>query len=149
MAAVHWSVDLVRKCRSGLRLLGKHLLQASKNRCHDGWREATKAFDETLRINRAHLVKRDKAAPPLKLTRDAPRIRAPASGYRRNDSRAEISVQFVWGDDDARPRLANFASQCRIEAHKMDLASMRTGPPYHVHSSSSNLVGVVSSIRPS
>ena len=49
----------------------------------------------------------------------APRIRATARRHRRDDDRAEMFVQFVRGDDHARPRLLDFAAQCRVESNEI------------------------------
>jgi hypothetical protein len=55
-------------------LFGKHLLQSPKHRGDGFGRESAKPFDETLDVDRAKLIERDKTRLAPKSAGNAPRI---------------------------------------------------------------------------
>jgi hypothetical protein len=46
-----------------------------------------------------------------------------ASGERRNNEGAKVSIELVWRHDDTRPHLPDFRSSRRIQRDKEDIAS--------------------------
>jgi Cu2+-containing amine oxidase len=51
------------------------------------------------------------------------RVWMAASGERRNNEGAKVSIELVWRHDDTRPHLPDFRSSRRIQRDKEDIAS--------------------------
>jgi len=96
---------------------------------------------EAFVVYGAKLVKDDLAALCHEAAGDAERVRAARRGERRYDRSSQMSVELVWGDDDARPGLPNLAAARGVEIDEEDLPAPNRSRPYHVHSSSSNRLG--------
>ena len=65
----------------------------------------------------------------LKAARDAPGIGPPPSGHGCDDDGAQVSVEFVRGDDETWSRLLDLASQRRIESDQVDVSGSHDQPP--------------------
>jgi len=116
-------------------------LQALKHLSQGLRAELTKTLHESFLIDRSYLIERDKSRAALKPTADTPRIGVAARRHRRDYDSTQVLVQFVWRNDNARPRFLDFSAQRWIQPDEMNLAS----PHYQRHSTSSNFVGVDSS----
>ena len=74
-------------------------------------------------IDRAYLIKRDKSRTALKPTSDAPWVSVAGRRHRRDDYGAQVLVQFVRRNHDARPRLLDFATKRRVQPDQVNVAS--------------------------
>ena len=108
-------------------------------------RQSPQPLHQAPSIHRSQLIENDVARTLLESAPNSPREGTPTRRERCNDDSAQMRVQFIRRNDDARPCFLDLTAQRRIKPDEVHLA---TGH-HQRHSVSSNSVGVVGSSRTS
>jgi hypothetical protein len=147
--AYHRSAASCKQCCTARArgLGGEQFVEEGQGCSEYRWGQAPQLAHQALAINGPDLIEDNEAVAFLKPTGDAPRVGVAARGHGRDDDRAQMSIQFVGRNHDARSRLADLTAPRGIESDQNDVPPLRTYR--HSHSSRSNCVALTVSRRAS
>ena len=130
------------------RLLREHFLQDTQRFRQGGGTDRPETANQPCPIYSPELVEDDVAVLLQEPARDAEGVGVAPRRHWSDEKRTEVLVQLIRRDDDAGSCLTDLATLGWIERNEVDVTSLRCRHS-HVHSDSSNAVGVGSSKRPS
>jgi hypothetical protein len=102
----------------------------------------TESFSKSQNIDRTHLIECDFARSSRESARDTRWKARDSSRHWGDDYRNHMLVHFLRRNNNAWPSLAHFCADSRIKPHKVNIKANGDQPAHHVHSVSSNALGI-------
>jgi hypothetical protein len=125
----------------------EHLLKHRQDLLQHRGSHAAKTANHALPIHRPYLIEYYITGLSSKTAGNAQGIPMPFGSQRRDNESAQMLVEFVGRDNNARARLSNFASTGRIKVYENHFAASYLSLHYHFHFSTSKRVLVGASIN--
>jgi hypothetical protein len=89
-------------------LHSKHSLQDTEQLNKGGFVKNAQSLDQPISIDSPELISNHVTVLIIKLATYAERIGITTRNQWRNDQRAEMGIQLIWGNDNAGPRFPDF-----------------------------------------